>query len=139
MTRRSKVWWGVAMFFAVGNAAGAVFAAISGEPIHATIHLALALIGAVPAWRLAPGRDARRDRAGATAGTTASSGEFDDHLTHLEQSVDAVAIEVERLGEGQRFMTSFLADNGLPRPAGSATAEPAGITPPATPPNARRD
>jgi hypothetical protein len=42
-------------------------------------------------------------------------------LTHLEQSVDAVAIEVERIGEGQRFMTRFFTENGTPRAPGSRT------------------
>jgi len=31
--------------------------------------------------------------------------ELSSRLTHLEQSLDAIAVEVERVGEGQRFMT----------------------------------
>lgn len=34
----------------------------------------------------------------------------DDRLRHLEQAVDAIAIEVERISEGQRFTTKLLAD-----------------------------
>jgi hypothetical protein len=44
-------------------------------------------------------------------------------LTHLEQSVDAVAIEVERIGEGQRFMTRLFTENGAPRARGEGAAE----------------
>jgi hypothetical protein len=31
-------------------------------------------------------------------------------LQHLEQAVDAIAIEIERISEGQRFTTKLLAD-----------------------------
>ena len=34
----------------------------------------------------------------------------DDRLRHLEQAVDAIAIEVERISEAQRFQTKLLAD-----------------------------
>jgi hypothetical protein len=35
---------------------------------------------------------------------------IDDRLARLEQAVDAIAIEMERVGEGQRFLTKILAD-----------------------------
>jgi len=31
-------------------------------------------------------------------------------LQHLEQAVDAIAIEIERISEAQRFTTKLLAD-----------------------------
>ena len=34
----------------------------------------------------------------------------DERLDRLEQAVDAIAVEMERVGEGQRFMTKLLAD-----------------------------
>jgi hypothetical protein len=34
----------------------------------------------------------------------------DDRLLHLEQSVDAIAIEIERISEAQRFQTKLLAE-----------------------------
>jgi hypothetical protein len=34
----------------------------------------------------------------------------EDRLRHLEQAVDAIAIEIERISEGQRFTTKLLAD-----------------------------
>lgn len=43
-----------------------------------------------------------------------------DRLTGLEQSLDSVAIEVERIGEGQRFMTRVFAEGGDPRALGAA-------------------
>ena len=34
----------------------------------------------------------------------------DDRLARIEQAVEAIAIEVERISEGQRFTTKLLAD-----------------------------
>ena len=38
--------------------------------------------------------------------------EIRDGLRNLQDAVDAIAIEVERLSEGQRFTTKLLADQG---------------------------
>ena len=38
--------------------------------------------------------------------------EVQDQLQHLTQSVDAIAIEVERISEGQRFTTKMLSERG---------------------------
>jgi len=40
--------------------------------------------------------------------------ELTDRLTTLEHSVDAVALEVERIGEGQRFVTQLMAERTSP-------------------------
>lgn len=40
-------------------------------------------------------------------------GEVMERFTRLEQSVDAIAVEVERIGEGQRFMTRVLSDPAI--------------------------
>jgi hypothetical protein len=37
--------------------------------------------------------------------------EMRDRLGQLQQAVDAIAIEIERLSEGQRFTTKLLAEN----------------------------
>ena len=34
-------------------------------------------------------------------------------LTEMQQSLDAVAVEVERISEGQRFTTKLLAERGI--------------------------
>jgi hypothetical protein len=34
----------------------------------------------------------------------------ENRLQHLEQAVDAIAIEIERISEGQRFTTKLLAE-----------------------------
>ena len=115
MTRRSKVWLVVAVLFLVVNVGGAGIAARQGELIHAGIHLGLLLPGAYFLRRIW-----RRGE----AVMSALSVEATDRLTHLEQSVDAVAIEVERIGEGQRFMTRLFTERGTPRAAGEGAAEP---------------
>ena len=122
MTRRSMVWLFVAVPFTFVNFVGGVFAAAQEEPIHAGIHAVLLLVGAYVAWRLAPIRYARRICPGGSV-IAAQPRELIDSLTHLEQSVDAVAIEVERIGEGQRFMTGLFTENGAPRARGEGAAE----------------
>lgn len=37
-----------------------------------------------------------------------------DRLTRLDHAVDSIAVEVERIGEGQRFMTRVLSEKGDP-------------------------
>lgn len=48
-----------------------------------------------------------------------------DRLSRIEQAVDAMAIEVERVAEGQRFVTRLLAERperaGLPSPPNERT------------------
>jgi len=132
MTRRSKVWQVVAvvaavLFFLV-NVAGGVYAAARGELLHAGIHAGLLLLGAYPMWRLASRRDAGRIWRRGRPAAPASPPELTDRLAHLEQSVDAVALEVERIGEGQRFVTRLFTENGAPRAAGVGAAEPIEMT-----------
>ncbi len=50
----------------------------------------------------------RMDRRG--AGTAQIPGEVTAQLTQLNQAVDAIALEVERISEGQRFTTRLLSE-----------------------------
>lgn len=44
---------------------------------------------------------------------------IDDRMGRMEQAIDAIAIEVERISEGQRFTTRLLSDRaGVALPAG---------------------
>jgi hypothetical protein len=38
----------------------------------------------------------------------------DARLERVEQAMDAVAVEIERIGESQRFLTKVLTDKSLP-------------------------
>ncbi|MDF1502797.1 hypothetical protein [Roseisolibacter sp. H3M3-2] len=49
--------------------------------------------------------------------------EVTDRLQRMEQAIDAIAVEVERIAEGQRFTTRLLSERGavaLPPGAGVA-------------------
>ena len=50
--------------------------------------------------------------------------ELTERLTRLEQGMDAVAVEVERIGEGQRYMARLLGEDGALRGIGAGAAEP---------------
>ena len=123
MTRRAKVWLVLAVLFIVVNLAGGVFAAARGELLHTGLHAGLAYL----MWRLALRRDA-----------SALPRDLTDRMTHLEQSIDAVAIEVERIGEGQRFITRVLTENGTSRAPGEGVAGPIEIKARETAPHVRR-
>jgi hypothetical protein len=112
--RGSRFWPIVGVLFLVVNAGGAVYAVAMGEMPHAGIHVALLAAGVFLMQQFARGRDARRLWLRETPAAAAPSGQLDDQLSHLEQSLDAVAIEVERIGEAQRFMTKVVADRGSP-------------------------
>jgi hypothetical protein len=52
------------------------------------------------------------------SGSTAQrSVEADHRLERIEHAIDAMAVEVERISEGQRFVTKLLADRGQSEPA----------------------
>jgi hypothetical protein len=118
ISRRTKLWVPLAALFTAINGGGAIYAATRGEMSHAGIHVVLAVAGIVVVWRLARMAAERRvasvDSAGISAGTppdvTASARELASRLTQLEQSIDAVAIEIERVGDGQRIMTDRFAE-----------------------------
>ena len=57
---------------------------------------------------------ARRMDRGTSAGAAHAQvpAEVADRLTHIEHAVDSIALEVERISEGQRFTTKLLSDAG---------------------------
>ena len=61
-------------------------------------------------------------------GTAALPSELLERLERIERAVDVTALEVERIGEGQRFLTRALGERSLPDPA---RADPSGriVTP----------
>jgi len=106
MTRRSRFWRVAAGLFLFINVAGAAYAVVMGEPMHALIHavlLTLAL-GAYSTWRVSRPVPAAHHSAQLS----------DDRLEYLQQSVDALALEVERIGEAQRFKEKLSAQGQTP-------------------------
>lgn len=62
-------------------------------------------------------------------GETASASEITPRLDRIEQAVEAIAIEVERVSEGQRYTTKAIAElRGLPGPIGAGW--PSGVREP---------
>lgn len=49
---------------------------------------------------------------------------YDERMERLEQAVDAIAIEIERVGESQRYQAKLLAEANLMPAMGSAQKEP---------------
>lgn len=94
MIRHHKAWLVAAAIFSAVNLLGIGFAAAAREGPHAALHLALLVPGLAAIWFLTAAR-----RRHAAAGTPA----IDERIEYLQQSVDAVALELERLGEKQRF------------------------------------
>jgi hypothetical protein len=66
--------------------------------------MAFIIVGLPLARAFARRMDGRR------AGTPQISGEVTAQLTQLTQAVDAIALEVERISEGQRFTTRLLSE-----------------------------
>jgi hypothetical protein len=94
MSRRStRIWLALASIFTLINIGGAVVAVVWGEAMHTAVHVALTVAGAWLVRRLI--------RAGSQQAPALQPRQ---HLDRLEQSVDAMALEVERIGEAQRFM-----------------------------------
>ncbi len=54
----------------------------------------------------------RMDRSPAGTSKASLDPEAADRLTRIEQAVDSIAIEVERISEGQRFTTKLLSEKG---------------------------
>jgi hypothetical protein len=100
MIGRSGLWRTAVVLFTLINVVALIYAAGRGETMHAVTHASLLAAGFVfwqvrRIWRRDPVESARPQQ-------------IDSHLDHLQQSVDAIAIEVERIGEGQRFAQKVL-------------------------------
>lgn len=100
MSSRSTLWRVAGLAFLLINLVGGVYAAVTDEWTHAAVHFGL-LIGAYVAWPFAS-RAGREDLPAALPA--------DDRIEYLQQSVEAVALEVERLRQAQRFNEKLRAD-----------------------------
>ena len=96
------VWRAAAVVYFAINVGGAAWAASYREGMHAALHVVLLLVGVagVMWWRSRPDRAADEPDLLPEA----------QRLEHLQQSVDAIALEVERIGEAQRFTAKLQAE-----------------------------
>ena len=98
MDKSSKFWRVAAAAFVVINAGGAIYAAVMGQWDHAMVHGGL-LIGGFAAWQVFPQKRT----------VELDTGEIDEtRLDSLQESVDSIALNVERMGEAQRFHEKLL-------------------------------
>ncbi len=97
MAQRSKLWRAAGLAFIAINFAGGIYAAVIGEWMHASVHAVLLALGlaAYSAYRMRTSTDVLPQ-------------ETVDRLKDLEQSVDALAVSIERVGEAQRYQTKML-------------------------------
>jgi hypothetical protein len=104
-SRSRTIWFVLSVLFTIGNVIGGIFAARNGEFAHAGVHALLTFFGGQAAWRLAPGRFSRGVAVDDVSALQPAYGDLGDRLLRMEQAVESIAIEVERVGEGQRFLT----------------------------------
>jgi hypothetical protein len=106
MTRKGKIWSWAAGLYAFINVAGLFYAWAMDEEMHAMLHLFLLLIGAAGyiGWRLA--------RRGVPQEVPQAQLAEQQRLEYLQQSVDAMALELERVGEAQRFADKLRVERG---------------------------
>jgi hypothetical protein len=105
MTLRSKLWGWAAGLYAFVNVGGLAYAAAEGEEMHAMLHLFLLLLGLavfVGWWVARRGQPERLPQAQLP----------DARIEYLQQSVDAMALELERIGEAQRFNDKLRVERG---------------------------
>lgn len=105
MTQRSKIWRYGAAVWTLINAGGAIYAAAMGEPMHAAVHVVLMIVGiaAYAMWRPSP--ELQQEDMAAVS-------EANERVQHLEQSLNSIALNVERIGEAQRYERKILEERG---------------------------
>jgi hypothetical protein len=112
---KHRAWIAVAGVLSLANVVAIWFAAQPGEAWHATTHGLLAVLFGLGAQHLA-----RRQQS--TIGADAiTRQELEGRLARLEpqqvtQALETIAVEVERIGENQRYLTKLLTERESPSP-----------------------
>jgi hypothetical protein len=122
---KHRAWIPIAWLLSLVNLVSVWFAARPAEPWHASIHALLAVLFGLGAQRLMARQQALL-RSDPLLG--------DDRVKRLEQAIDSIAVEVERVGEGQRYVTKLMAERGQEQersaPPGKGGSAPASRVPP---------
>ena len=112
MTRRAKLWRAGAVFFGIINIGGMGLALAMDEMMHAMAHVFLLFvgIGAYLLWKMVttwattrPGDQLSQASRPPTSARDSTPKLGDERIDYLQRSIDALALEVERIGEAQRF------------------------------------
>lgn len=112
---KHPAWIVVAGLACVANVAAVWFVASPNDPWHATGHALLAVLLGLAAQHLW-----RRNKPGVGADVVTWQ-ELEARLPRAEpqqvaQTLEAIAIEIERIGEGQRYLTKILAERDARSP-----------------------
>ena len=110
MTQRAKLWRAGAVLFGIINIAGIGLALAMNEMMHAMAHVFLLFVGTgayllwktVTTWASGPADEQSRNSALPSSGKDLTL-QLHQHVDYLQRSMDALALEVERIGEAQRF------------------------------------
>jgi hypothetical protein len=112
MTLRAKFGWTVAALSVIVNAGGAVYALLYREWMHGGAHVALLALTLYLIVLLRPGTRRTFDASAIDDEQIEPTSPGDVRMEQLQQSVDAIAIEVERIGEAQRYNAKLAAKQG---------------------------
>src|SRR3954468_15771815 len=121
MTRRAKLWRAAAVLFGIINIGGMGIALAMDEMMHAMAHVFLLFVGVgayllwktVTTWASGQPGDQRSQLSPLpSSGRDARPQLGDERIDYLQRSIDALALEVERIGEAQRFRDQHYAERG---------------------------
>lgn len=112
---KHRAWIAVASLLSVVNGAAVWFAARPAEPWHATVHAVLAVLFGLGAQYLALRKQPTIDA------NVVTRQELEARFARLEpqqltQAMEAIAVEVERIGENQRYLTKLLTERDARSP-----------------------
>lgn len=106
---KHRAWVPIAWLLSAGNVLAVWFAAMPAETWHATTHALLAVLFGVGADRI---RARQRALNSPDDSVMAALRQADSEaIQRVESAVEAIALELERVGEGQRFLTKALTES----------------------------
>jgi hypothetical protein len=112
MTRRAKLWRAGAILFGIINIGGMGLALAMDEMMHAMAHVFLLFVGigayllwkTVTTWASGESGDPRSQVYPLPSSGRDSTPQLtDQRIEYLQRSYDALALEVERMGEALRY------------------------------------
>lgn len=71
-----------------------------------------------------------KERMAGLKGTATGNTVIEARLAKIEEAVDTIAVEMERMGEGQRFVTKLLAERAGQPPEGTKNSGSGRVTTP---------
>lgn len=119
---KHRAWIPVAWLLSLGNVVSVWFAALPGEPAHATAHALLAVLFGLGAQHL--GTRKKYGTGEVEALRQADTRLASPDLHEVTQALESIAVEVERIGEGQRYLTKLLAERDARSAEGAGAVRP---------------